>query len=135
MNLSGIQANQINEVWSNVLPALQKVLDKSDKYDADHLKLDLINGDSQLWICWEGDKVYSATVTSIINHPKKKVCLVWLVGGEEIDTWLYNVGIIEEWATAQGCETITTQCRPGWERKLDGWTNKLVVLEKDLRHG
>lgn len=80
---------------------------------------------------WPG--LNSFVVTQIIDHPQKRVCHVFLAGGnlEEIRairTW------IAHWAVSVGCRAATITGRPGWEKELkgEGWRRTAVELELNL---
>jgi hypothetical protein len=88
-----------------------------------------IRSDRYQW--WPGLK--SFVVTEIMDYPQKRVCHVFLAGGEleeirAIRTW------IEQWAKQIGCTSATIYGRPGWERELkgEGWQRTAVCLEKSL---
>jgi hypothetical protein len=80
---------------------------------------------------WPG--LSSFIVTEILDFPQKRVCHVFLAGGEleeirAIRTW------VEQWAKSIRCKAATTYGRPGWERELagEGWRRTAVCLEKSL---
>lgn len=80
---------------------------------------------------WPG--LNSFVVTEIMDYPRKRVCHVFLAGGEleeirAIRTW------VEEWAKSIGCSAATIYGRAGWERELkgEGWRRTAVCLEKAL---
>ena len=88
----------------------------------------VLEGKMQLWPASQ-----SCLVTEITLYPRKKVCHIFLGGGElqeVLDIYRYVV----QWAIDQGCSSLTTTGRKGWARVLkdEGWESHLVLLEKRL---
>ena len=75
----------------------------------------------------------SAAVTEIVQYARKKVCNVFLAGGD-LDEIIGGMDSLTEWARSQGCESVTLYGRKGWERVLDshGFKPVMVVLERKI---
>ena len=85
-------------------------------------------GNMQLWTSKN-----SAAVTEIIQYARKKVCNVFLAGGD-LEEIICRIDSLTEWAKSQGCESMTLYGRKGWERVLDshGFKPVMVVLERAI---
>lgn len=59
-----------------------------------------------------------AIVTEILEYPQKRVCVIALVGGVELERWLDGIRDIELWAKDHGCQQVEVPGRRGWERVL-----------------
>jgi len=89
----------------------------------------------QLWIVFDSKSNIKAVVTTeIINYPKKKVCRIITLGGQEIDNWLHSISVIEAWAEENECHAMETFCRKGFIKKLEhyGYEQTYTVLGKEL---
>lgn len=79
----------------------------------------------------------SVIVTEIVLEPQQKVLHFFLAGGSLVELEEMTP-IILKWAREKGCTRASLIGRKGWDRtflKRQGWTNGLVVLEKDLNDG
>lgn len=93
------------------------------------------HGSMQLWLVYDderGSLLVAAVVTSIIDAPRQKRCLIAYLGGEGIWDWIHFLGQIEAWAKEQGCTLIDMRTRPGMEKILPGYSRQAVVLRKSL---
>lgn len=86
----------------------------------------IATGEAQFWPCKK-----SAFVTSIRQEPKRRVCVVWLAGGdlEELQFWEPRLC---EWARENGCSVVEIIGRTGWKRALEGYDMTAVVLTKEI---
>lgn len=87
------------------------------------------NGSAQAWY---GPN--SIIITQLVLEPQYKVLHFFLAGGvlAEIEAMMPE---IEKWGRDEyGCRRASLVGRKGWERtflKRQGWTNGLVLLEKE----
>lgn len=89
----------------------------------------------QLWLVYDEQNAnhpVAAVVTSIIDAPRQKRCLIAYLGGDGIMNWIHFLEQIESWAKQQGCSLIDMQTRPGMEKILPGYERQAVVLRKRL---
>lgn len=76
----------------------------------------------------------SVIVTEIVLEPQQKVLHFFLAGGNLAELEAMTPMILQ-WGREKGCVRASLVGRKGWDRtflKRQGWTNGLVVLEKDL---
>ena len=114
-------------------PMLEPALEYAD---GSHLWDDIVagvySGAYQLWA-----NETSAIITEVITYPRKRTVNYFLVGGvmEGLEDLRPQV---ETWATDQGYDSICMHGRKGWLRsflKDEGYTEKWVVMSKELDHG
>lgn len=131
--LYGIPAHQVDEVWHEVRPWIDAACKTSrGKFDADDIRLGLLQRDDQLWI-WRTPTSYAVGVTRILIYPKQKVCSVRIATGRNRQEWQKEcIAQLEAWAKSQGCDGMELQARPGWEKALPGYDKTHVYLERKL---
>ena len=134
--LTGIPSQEIDEIWEACEPFIEQA---SKKGQSEMTSQDIYNfckdAKMQLWIVFDSEANIKAVVTTeIINYPKKKVCRVVTLGGQEIDDWLHSITVIEAWAEENGCHAMETFCRKGFIKKLEhyGYEQTYTVLGKEL---
>jgi len=111
--------------WERCGPWLQAALDHGDNCFALEDVLEAIEtGKAQFW---PGNKC--ALVTEIKQYPRKKICNVWLAGGslEEIK---FLVTYIRLFAKNSGCDAITLQGRPGWNKIYPQRLKSVTLMEE-----
>jgi len=97
-----------------------------------HTYEDIVEGvEKGLFVAWPG--IRSIVVCQLLQLPRVRIGHCFLAAGEmeevlAIRTWC------EEWARRSGCNVVSINGRPGWERLLasEGYSKKSVVLEKQL---
>ena len=134
--LTGIPSQEIDEIWEACEPYIEL---GAKKGQSEMTSKDIYNfckeAKMQLWIVFDSKSNIKAVVTTeIINYPKKKVCRVITLGGQEIDNWLHSISVIEAWAEENGCHAMETFCRKGFIKKLEhyGYEQTYTVLGKEL---
>ena len=134
--LTGIPSQEIDEIWDACLPFIELASKKGqEEMSAKDIYNFCKDAKMQLWIVFDSDAEIKAVVTTeIVNYPRKKVCRVVTLGGEEIDNWLHSISVIEAWAEEKGCHAIETFCRKGFIKKLEkyGYEQTYTVLGKEL---
>ena len=125
--LRKITAQQLDEYWSLAAPLLEPAIDRAGLQTTESIFADLQACNSQLWV---GDD--AAAVTNVQDHPRARVCTVWLAGGEGLDVFKAHLKGIEDWARSIGCDRVSIQGRFGWEKVLPDYERAHVVLNKRL---
>ena len=87
--LTGIPSQEIDEIWDACLPFIELAAKKGQE---EMSTKDIYNfckdAKMQLWIVFDNNADIKAVVTTeIVNYPRKKVCRVVTLGGQEIDNW------------------------------------------------
>lgn len=109
--------------WERCKPLLAAAL---DGWTLDSVEQEIRVGRAQFW-----PMAHSAVVTQIHSYPLGRVLRVWLAGGrwDEIVRYLPSA---DAYARAQDCVAVEVEGRPGWERLLEGYEKRRVVLVKEL---
>jgi len=134
--LTGIPSQEIDEIWEACEPYVEL---GAKKGQSEMTSKDIYNfckeAKMQLWVIFnEKNKIKGVGTTEIVIHPRKKVCRIITLGGEEIDNWLHSITVIEAWAEENGCHAMETFCRKGFIKKLEhyGYEQTYTVLGKEL---
>src|SRR3990167_9338856 len=114
-----VPPESVLDIWHEVRTSINKGLKEGDGNfeEIDILSL-LVSGQMVLWRCGE-----SALVCQIIVFPRKRICHVLVLGGEDMSLWMPHVGQLELWAKSMGCHRIEELGRQGWTKVLKehGW--------------
>lgn len=99
-----------------------------DNHSFDNIAGGVLSGRYRLWVRPNG-----CAVTEIITYPRKRVCNVFLAGGE-MQTIKDLQAPCEEYARANGCSSLVLTGRKGWVRALKdyGWNEVHTSLERKL---
>ena len=100
---------------------------------ADDVWASIENGAAQLWLAWS-DKPEAVCVTQLEVTPKGKYCRIWIMVGQNMETWVDLMPGLEAWAKREGCKMMRHEARPGWSKILKqyGYRMPHVVLEKEI---
>jgi hypothetical protein len=123
---------EVEEVWDEVSPMLQKAIDRQDEWTLEGVKQTLMqpNSTAQLWKVGNT----SAIVTMIQSFQTGvRKCLLFLGGGTNMGNSLHTHSEIEAWAKKYfGCHKMIIHGRKGWLRVLDGYEEVTTCMEKKL---
>ena len=111
--------------WERCGPWIQAALDHGGNLFSLNDVLEAIqNGQAQFWPGKD-----CALVTEIRIYPLKKICNVWLAGGnlEEIKQ---IVTYIRLFAKQTKCDAITLQGRPGWQKIYKERLKSVTLMEE-----
>jgi hypothetical protein len=75
-----------------------------------------------------------AFVTIVGQYPRRRVCRIWLAGGDlaELQDPAVEAALLRH-AEQNQCDAIEIIGRPGWERVFAGFRRQAVLLTRDLR--
>lgn len=124
---------EVPQVWPQVLPMVQKVIDVQDEWTAASVFQKLVNPvDPMPFQLWLGDGF--AMVSQIQTFPSgKRKCMLFLCGGENIEAIASAQGEVEAWAMRfWGCHKMMISGRRGWLKVLDGYEATNTVMEKNI---
>jgi hypothetical protein len=117
LKMYGIPSALIDSAWVDVSPYIKEALQYSDgKYEISDIYKSLIEKDMQLWTAFSDEGCEALCVTQIINYPRKKVLLLFLIAGKESANWLHFVENLKHFAKEHGCDSLEGYGRPGWEK-------------------
>lgn len=131
MNAFSIAPEQIDEYWPRVRHHFERLERKSGLVLASAIREDLKLGHKHLWIATNYEGV---AVTEVSNTPKGLGCTIYAAAGTESHKGQIDeiIGTIEAWARNIGCTRLMLQGRKGWTRRLRGFRQTGVVLEKEF---
>ena len=135
--ISGIPSERIDEVWLECEPYIEMGNGKSrDEMSVMDIYARLSEARMQLWLVFDDNKeIISVLTTEIIEYPRKTMCRIVTLGGQDLDLWAEQLlETLEEWALENGCVAMETVCRKGFIKKLErfGYENAYTVLVKEL---
>ena len=106
---------------------IDRAVSRQDTHSLDDVKAAVAHGKAQLWC---GEK--SALVTELVVYPRKKVCRIWMAGGELGELQGEMLPTVEKWAKAKGCAAVEIIGRRGWVRVLDDYREPHALLKKEI---
>ena len=126
-----VPSEDLEFIWSQVAPLLEKALDET--YSIKDILYGLANDRMQLFISWNDNKIESAVVTEIAQYPQAKILRYFLAGGRNLENWLERIQEkIEKFAKQNKCTHLEVAGRKGWVRKLNGFSVKAYLLNKEI---
>lgn len=128
----GIQKDELEIFWYDALALLRPALEMNGDFTATSIKRALDKGDLQLWCHFGGEAMNMAVVTELADFALRRVCLILLIGGNDMDEWLHHLATIEAWAKDKGAQVGRLYGREGWAKVLPDYRLRGVILEKEL---
>jgi hypothetical protein len=113
-----VHPDNLSLVWCSIEPWLLKAM-TDDFYLPSDVADKILNREMQCWIATENGKFISFAITSIVSYPRAIVGQMHWVGGERMETWLYEgMAILEEFFKSNGCRAWLGYYRRGWKKKV-----------------
>lgn len=128
-NLVCYGADQINTVWWQVEPLIQRALDRGSIYTIDDIYDALRSREMQLW-AWV-DKDIEACLVTAIQYTDTTFCLLLALAGKSMNLWSRFLPLVEDWARDQGATEMRIYGRAGWA-KVTGYNIDYTRLSKRL---
>jgi hypothetical protein len=127
---------EVEALWPEVAPLLQKVVDVQDEWDLESVRQKLMTAPEnqalpmQLWHL----SGKFAIVTQVQAFPRgMRKCLLFMCGGQDPHAVARTVQAIEAWAGRyMACRKMMISGRRGWLRFLDEYRVTNYVMEKDI---
>ena len=132
VRLACIDPDTVGCYWPFARNFIKRAIDRAGLSDFDVIEADVLTGKQLLWLAWSASKIEGAGTTQIVGAGGRKICVIVAWGGGDKRRFLPLLARIEAYAKAEGCSVIRIYGRKGWERVLDGFSSKCVVLDKDL---
>lgn len=115
-----VETENIFLAWKHAEKYLNNALEYTPEYALADILVLLKSGSLMLWMFVDsGKKPFGAMVTEIIDHPRKRILNIFLLGSDNLIDCLELFGVLLEYAKANKVDTIEVAARFGWERKLD----------------
>lgn len=115
-------------LWPRAAGCLQKALARQTEWELDDIREQLLAQRMQLWVVpWT-----LAVVTQIQTYPGVRLCMLVLCGGEHLQAYKADLGAIEAWAKALGCDEMRVQGRRGWGRVYPDYEEIATIMRRKL---
>ena len=116
-----------DQEWERCSPWVQAALDHAGNlFSLEDVKKSVIKGEA---IFLPG--LEAAVIAEIRVYPQKRIYNCWLAGGNLEELKLAFAPAIRRYAKRAGCDAITIQGRPGWQRVFN-MKQKGVVLTEEV---
>ena len=136
VNVCKCGTDQIAQNWEVFRPIIEGASDYyEDFYGVGDLLRMLMNGALDMWTFSDEDRgVFAVLLTEILRYPLGPVLRFSLLAGEDHESVVKYMGIVEQWAAASGAAKLQVPGRPAWTHLLKnrGYVQSCVVLEKSL---
>ena len=134
MNLRPVDPRFIPQLWEKVGPMLSKALDTgAGEYNADQLKVILVNGHQTLLVVCDGEEIKGALTIAFEQYPNDRIAFITAIGGRVSDKEAW--GQFEQWAKLNGCTKFRGAAFESvarlWRQKF-GFKNRYILVEKEL---
>ncbi|NBW14348.1 MAG: hypothetical protein EBR82_40755 [Caulobacteraceae bacterium] len=111
--------------WERCGPWIQAALDHGGNlFSLDDVLEAIQIGQAQFW---PGKNC--ALITELKKYPQKKICNVWLAGGD-LEEIKHIVTYIRLFAKQTDCDAITLQGRPGWQKIYKQRLKAVTLMEE-----
>lgn len=130
-----VDIKDVQYVWPKVEPMLDKVCQRSqgELLAKDYLPY-IMDGDMQLWLALDEDKIVISMVTQFIHYPQKKILRVIAISGEKFLEAHENFNdMFESFAIDNGCTALELWGRKGWKKMLPEWNDSYIVYTKEIK--
>jgi hypothetical protein len=130
--LIGVKSDRIEAVWPEIEELVIRGLEHCQGcYWPEDVKAALIRRDMQLHVA-QSDRIEAICITELVNYPRRKLCNLFLLAGENMARWVHYQSEIVAWARSVGCDGMEVHHgRAGWGKRLPGWAQS-VTLRRDL---
>ena len=116
-----------DQEWERCSPWMQAALDHAGNlFSLEDVKKSVIKGEA---IFLPG--LEAVVIAEIRVYPQKRIYNCWLAGGNLEELKLAFAPAIRRYAKRAGCDAITIQGRPGWQRVFN-MRQKGVVLTEEV---
>lgn len=134
MSVFCLGSEQIEPLWHLFGHHLERLEREGGLVLAAEIRRGLVASKKQLWGWQEGELILGIAITEIRNSPKGPVCWVFGAAGTETTKGQIDaiMASIEAWARSTGCCRIMLQGRKGWLRRLKGFEQVGIILEKEF---
>jgi hypothetical protein len=132
-----VDPERVREIWPHVELLLRQAIARTGLSAFVDIERDILNGHALVWIAVGGAEsaraIEAAVATSLQQTDAGKVCVITACAGANMARWLPLIAGIEAYARDEGCHCVRIFGRKGWLRALDGYAEKHIIMDKDLR--
>lgn len=133
-SLSIVPVPLVDVLWGQVVPHLQKVVDRSHgELTLESVKARIKNADTLLVTISRGGSIVAINTLELrIFDSGKRAMFIPITGGSELDGWMPDfLALAKTIAREHNCSELRgLAVRPGWMKKLEphGWENVHMVI-------
>ncbi len=129
--LRQVPALAVIHEWPRVAPLMRQALEGEGSYAEADVALYCITGAWKLWLVENDSGITAICITEIANFPQQRKCLLRYLAGtmEAIEP---HISAVEDYARREGCKVFEGYARRGFVRRMPDWTQKYVVMRKEL---
>jgi hypothetical protein len=125
------------EDYDFIWPLIEEYMDGAATYTygrftKEDIFAELKTKQQQLWIAYEGDKVFGAVITEIMHYPRMRTLVTHFTGGIKLPKWKNEMlQLLQRFARDNQCNVIESYGRPGWGKVFenDGYKARFVWYE------
>jgi hypothetical protein len=134
VNVFALSSEQIDNLWPLFGHHLERLERETQLVLAEAIRKDLKLAHKQLWGYQDGQVITGVAITEVYETPRGKCCEVHGACGTETARGQIEqiMTAIEAWAREIGCTRVRFGGRHGWKRKLKGFAQVGVILEKEI---
>lgn len=126
-----IPADRVSDVWPHVKDMLQSAVDSANgRWALADIKRFLHEKDLVLWTSLREGKIEAVAITEIVQHSRKKMCMVKVLTGKDYANWVQLESGIAAWAESIGCAGMEAIARKGWARVFKNYDFTHILLER-----
>lgn len=122
---------RVGEVWPHARKFIAAAVERCGDWTENDIRSELEERNCLLWIRTDGEALFGAGVTQLIEARHGKTCNIVAYGGP-CDDWPAAFAPIEKYARDEGCAAIRVQGREGWKRVFGDYGLSWITLEKRL---
>jgi hypothetical protein len=133
MNVFCLGPEQIDSLWDEYAHHLERLELRGDCLAID-IRDDLRFARKQLFGYQQDGKVLGVAITRIADTPRGRMCEIYGAAGTELVRGQIDeiMNEIERWAAAIGCTRVRICGRKGWLRRLNGFQQTGIIMEKQI---
>ena len=133
MRVTAVLPEHYDLIW----PMIKEYMEGAAKYTygrftVEDIRNGLDNNPQQLWIAYEGEKVYGAVITEVTSYPQLKALVMHFTGGIELPKWKpAMLKMLQDFGKSVGCNIIESYGRAGWAKVFeeDGFKSRFMFYE------
>ncbi len=136
ITVTDVNMEDIDTLWGGVKDRLQAAVDRNQgEFTLEDIRNELILGTMTLWIAYnKAGAIKACAVCEFRIFPRKKICYLVLMSGEIFADWHWAINAIEDWAKANGADSIEALTRKGFAKLMRpyGYREPYTIIRKDL---
>lgn len=136
MKCSLVPPSLLNTCLDQVGPILLRAVQRTGgRWKIQHAIDKIESGEQQLWVSFEGQKIYGVVTTRIASYPAGPRLDIVYCAGDNLREWMADMlALLERWGRDNQCVGVELVGREGWVKMLApfGYEKRYIVMEKSL---